>query len=153
MRLKALVYATLIVACALSVGDGFTRAQTSVTFDSIVKQSLFSLIAELQTKIARQAAGDQSATRSAGQHQSGPEVLGTAIKILFSAPVASQGLFNFNARVIQENGISEWSLRRVGYRPNSHLHVRNFWTSAHPLAHLVRTIHWCKTLVRFLAAI
>lgn len=110
MRPRAFVFATLFIACTLSVGDEFARAQNSTTFDNIVKQSLFSLIAELRTKIDRQAAGDQSAYFPQGRINPALNALGRPIKILLSAPVAAQGLFNFNGRVIHENGASEWTL-------------------------------------------
>src|SRR6516162_7481323 len=110
MRIRWLVYAALFIPCMLGLGSEFSRAQTSAPFDTIVKQSLTSLIVELQTKIDRQRKGDQSAFFPQGPINPALQFLGRPIEILLSAPVAAQGLLNFNGRVIHENGTSEWSL-------------------------------------------
>ena len=110
MRLRSLIYAALFIACSLGMGGEFSRAQTSATFDTVVKQSLLSLVAELQTKITRQAAGDQSAYFPQGPINPALNILGRPLGVLLSVPIAAQGLFNFNGRVIHENGTSEWSI-------------------------------------------
>jgi esterase/lipase superfamily enzyme len=102
-------YAALLIACALGLTPDFSSAQT-IGIDTTVKQSLVTLIAELQSKIGRQAAGDQSAYFPQGQINPSLLSLGQPLDVLLSAPVAAQGLFNFNARVIHQNGTSEWSL-------------------------------------------
>ncbi len=114
MRQRLLIYAALLIASSLGIGE-FSLAQTpasqiSAMFEADVKQSLLSLIAELQAKIDRQAAGDQSAYSPQGPINPALKALGRPINVLLSAPIAAQGLFNFNARVIHENGASEWSL-------------------------------------------
>jgi esterase/lipase superfamily enzyme len=68
------------------------------------------LIAELQTRVARQAAGDQSAFDPQGRIDPQLRALGTPVTILLSAPTPAQGLFNYNARVFHQNGISDWTL-------------------------------------------
>ena len=110
MRIRWLVYAALFIPCMLGLGSEFSRAQTSAPFDTIVKQSLTSLIVELQTKIDRQRTGDQSAFFPQGPINPALQFLGRPIEILLSAPVAAQGLLNFNGRVIHENSTSEWNL-------------------------------------------
>jgi esterase/lipase superfamily enzyme len=110
MRARSFVYAAVFILYALGTGGEFSRAQTSGTFDTTVKQSLLSLIAELRTKIDGQAAGDQSAYFPHGPINPALNALGQPVEILLSIPVAAQGLFNFNGRVIHENGASEWSL-------------------------------------------
>lgn len=100
----------LLFICVLVMSGDVVRAQSSATFDMTVKQSLFSLIGELQTKISRQAAGDQTAYVPQGPINPALNVLGRPIEILLSEPVIGQGLFYFNGRVIHETGTSEWSL-------------------------------------------
>ena len=71
MRAKALFFAALLLASvsgvAVSLGQTPTRQiETSAIFDGVVKNSLLSLITELQKEIDRQAAG-QSANFRGGQ--------------------------------------------------------------------------------------
>lgn len=110
MRARWVVYAALFLACALGLGIEFSRAQASPTLDATVKQSLLSLIVDLQTKIDRQGAGDQSAFFPQGPINPTLKFVGRPIEILLSVPVTAQGLLNFNGRVIHENGTSEWNL-------------------------------------------
>jgi len=110
MRARWFVYAVLFLACALGFGVEFLRAQAPPTLDTTVKQSLLSLIVDLQTKIDRQGAGDQSAFFPQGPINPALKSVGRPIEILLSVPVAAQGLLNFNGRVIHENGTSEWHL-------------------------------------------
>ncbi|HEY7297854.1 MAG TPA: alpha/beta hydrolase [Xanthobacteraceae bacterium] len=107
--MKLLFYAALFIACALGSAVESLRAQT-VAIDSTVKQSLLALITDLRSKIERQSAGDQSAYFPQGPINPSLLLLGPPVDVLLSAPVAAQGLFNFNARVIHQNGASEWSL-------------------------------------------
>jgi esterase/lipase superfamily enzyme len=105
-----LVYGMLFFICALVVDSALVHSQSSTNSDALVKQSLFSLIGELQSKISRQAAGDQSAYVPQGPINPALNVLGRPMEILLSDPVVAQGLLNFNGRVTHEYGMSEWSL-------------------------------------------
>jgi pimeloyl-ACP methyl ester carboxylesterase len=109
MRLRIrLLHAALFIACALGLSAQISHAQT-VAIDTTVKQSLLTLITDFQSKIARQAAGDQSAYFPQGPINPSLSLLGQPIDVLLSAPVVAQGLFNFNAHVIHQNGASEWT--------------------------------------------
>src|SRR5262249_233648 len=110
MRFRLLVCLTLLISGALCTGDEFLSAQTSAAIDATVKQSLLSLIAELQIKFDRQVAGDQSAFIPQGPINPGLKALGRPTEIWLSAPVTAQGLFNFSSRVFHENGTSDWNL-------------------------------------------
>src|SRR5436190_11166631 len=110
MRARYFVYAFLLLACAIGSGVEFSRAQLPPTLGTTVKQSLLSLILDLQTKVDRQGAGDQSAFFPQGPINPVLKSVGRPIEVFLSTPVAAQGLFNFNGRVIHENGTSEWSL-------------------------------------------
>jgi esterase/lipase superfamily enzyme len=109
LRSTLLWYAALLISCALGLTPEFSPAQT-VAIDTTVKQSLVTLIVDLQSKIGRQAAGDQRAYFPQGPINPSLLSLGQPLDVLLSAPVAAQGLFNFNASVIHQNGTSEWSL-------------------------------------------
>jgi esterase/lipase superfamily enzyme len=109
LRSRLLWCAGLLIAYALVLAPEFLSAQT-FGIDTTVKQSLVTLITDLQSKIGRQAAGDQSAYFPQGPINPSLLSLGQPLDVLLSAPVAAQGLFNFNARVVHQNGTSEWSL-------------------------------------------
>jgi esterase/lipase superfamily enzyme len=110
MQLKFSV--CLVLVCfALAAGGGVLRAQTTSPVDGTVKQSLLSLITELQAKFDRQVAGDQGAFVPQGPINPGLKALGRPVgEVALSAPVAAQGLLNFNARVVHEHGASDWQL-------------------------------------------
>lgn len=79
------------------------RAERIPDLDVAVKQSLRSLIGDLDVKGTNQAAKTDSlavALRSLGEV--------TAIQL--SDPVEAQGLVNFNCHVIHDRGSSDWSL-------------------------------------------
>lgn len=109
MQPKLSVYAVFLLVCAFSVSGDCLRAQP-VTLDTIVKQSLSTLILYLQTKTDRQATGDQSPYFPQGPINPALKELGYPREIFLSDPVAAQGLLNFNGHVNHQNGSSEWSL-------------------------------------------
>jgi esterase/lipase superfamily enzyme len=76
----------------ISVSPHPLKAQTS---PDAVKQSLSALI----LKVSNLPGQTSAVLKSLGQPQ----------RILLSAPMSAQGLLNFNARVIHESGVSEWS--------------------------------------------
>jgi hypothetical protein len=111
MRYKSLVCLTLLSAFLLLQTIGLSRAQApAADIDAIVKQTLASLITELQIKFDRQAAGDQTAYIPQGPINPALKAVGQPAKIALSAPVPAQGLLNFSGRVLHQNGSSDWYL-------------------------------------------
>jgi esterase/lipase superfamily enzyme len=109
MRTRLLLYA-LLLACALGIAGELSRAQTLATFDTVVKQSLRSLIADLVVKIDRQAAGGPTASSPEGPLNPELKALGRPVEILLSPSVAAQGLLHFTGNVVHERGMSTWRL-------------------------------------------
>jgi esterase/lipase superfamily enzyme len=110
MRFRLWIYLTLIVACSTWTGREFSFAQLSATNYQNVKQSLLTLIEELDAKFDRQVAGDQAAFVPQGPINPGLKALGHPVEVWLSDPVAAQGLLNFSSRVFHENGTSDWNL-------------------------------------------
>jgi esterase/lipase superfamily enzyme len=90
MRYMHSVRKLLVLVFLITVSAPAPKAQT---FSDAVKQSLSALIVLI----------------GSSPDQRTLQVLGKPETILISDPVPAQGLLNFNARVIHENGISEWS--------------------------------------------
>lgn len=75
-----------------------------------VRDGLKQLIAELQDKVARQAAGDKSAYFPQGPINTALSLIGTPEEIYFSAPVSAQGLLHCNVHIEHQKGSSDWTL-------------------------------------------
>jgi esterase/lipase superfamily enzyme len=116
MKAKVLIFAAFLLASVSGMAEvsrGQTPAveiETSTAFDSIVKDSLLSLIKELQKEIDRQAAG-QRANFQRGQIDPTLKILARPIQVQLSKPVRIGVLYSFNAHVVHENGASAWTLK------------------------------------------
>jgi esterase/lipase superfamily enzyme len=100
-------FVSFIFMCALGIGGSLLHAQTAQTFDSVVKQSLISLISGLASGVGG-SAPKQSVPLPAGATDSVLRALGRPRLVSLSSPVTAQGLTNFNAHVIHAEGTSEW---------------------------------------------
>lgn len=100
-------FVCLFFMCALGIGGNLLYAQTAQTFDSVVKQSLISLISGLAGGVGG-STPKQSVPLPVGATDSVLRALGRPRLVSLSSPVTAQGLTNFNAHVIHSKGTSEW---------------------------------------------
>jgi esterase/lipase superfamily enzyme len=110
MRQKLRMYITFFFACALGVSGEFAHSQSAAPFEMAVRQSLLSLISELRTEIDHQSAGYHNGYDLQTPIDPRLKLIGQPIQVLLSNAIGAQGLQNFNAQVLHEHGVSNWTL-------------------------------------------